>query len=144
MHSWKRIHSTLLSFRSQFDTHKRLYPIKVNRFLPSQSFDYALDRNISYIESKIADPGFNVKAPVDLILGVECVFQVIESAPIRNKLGFPDVVLTMFGWVFGGNITATCTARDSLVANSVLHSGLCMDLQTFWEVEENVGSLLTK
>lgn len=48
---------------------------------------------------RFADPGFNIRSHVDIILGVDAVFQVIESIPVKSIIGFPDAVLTMFGWV---------------------------------------------
>lgn len=72
---------------------------KVTEPLPSQSFSFSLGKDNYYMGDRFADPGFNIRSHVDIILGVDAVFQVIESIPVKSIIGFPDAVLTMFGWV---------------------------------------------
>ena len=50
---------------------------------------------------KLADPGFNTPAPIDLLIGAELVLQILQSQEIIIQDHLPRLYQSKFGWITG-------------------------------------------
>ncbi|XP_058449169.1 uncharacterized protein LOC131429138 [Malaya genurostris] len=82
----------------------------------------------------LADPTFNDPGPIDMILGMEMYYDLIEEGIIRLGPNLPTLQKTVLGWVVSGKIgnTPTSSFRVAHICDaSVLES----QLTRFWELE---------
>ena len=105
----------------------------ISTLIPNQLLDrstFEIPRNL-----KLADPGFHVSAPIDVLLSSGstlesmCVGQLNLTKPDEPKLR-PQK--TRFGWVIGGSPT-------SQAATNIFHATtteIQADLARFWEIDE--------
>ncbi|XP_062713353.1 uncharacterized protein LOC134290270 [Aedes albopictus] len=86
----------------------------------------------------LADPKFNVRGEVDLILGVQHFFSLFgQTPPIHLGPNLPLVVETVFGWVIAGSASLQPHSRIT-ISNCVTAEPLGRLIERFWEVEELV------
>lgn len=56
---------------------------------------------------KLGGDKFNIRAPVDIILGAHAYSQIIELGIIHGYPGQPMAMETIFGWILLGNTQIT-------------------------------------
>lgn len=74
---------------------------KLTVSLPSRSIDisrWTIPRNLP-----LADPRFNISHGVDLIIGAELFFTLLEAQKLTLADGFPTLQKTVLGYVVSGN-----------------------------------------
>ncbi|XP_053686349.1 uncharacterized protein LOC128735892 [Sabethes cyaneus] len=84
----------------------------------------------------LADPGFNIRGEVDLILGIQHFFAFFPTSHSLN-LGrdLPLLVETVFGWVISGS--ASLQPHSRIISSNVAAiENLDSLIERFWEVEE--------
>ncbi|XP_055590912.1 uncharacterized protein LOC129742994 [Uranotaenia lowii] len=101
--------------------------------LPSTSFstlNWKLPNNLN-----MADPEFNKTGPIDILLGAEHFFTIVNPGNKIQTEGHPTLINSLFGWIVSGrhqsqlvNQTTTCHVA---VSDSLLEA-----LEKFWKVEE--------
>lgn len=93
---------------------------------------------------KLADPTFHQSAPVDLLLGADIFWQLIESQQITLGPGQPIMHMSKLGWVLAGPLY-TSSVANHLQCNHVFVEGNEKDLTNkalneqlakFWEIEQ--------
>ncbi|XP_062557237.1 uncharacterized protein LOC134222109 [Armigeres subalbatus] len=88
----------------------------------------------------LADPGFNVSGPIDLVLGTQYFYEFhisdggrLQARKFDNTL--PVFVNTVFGWVAAGEVT--CMEGQSRVScHTTKVESLDKAIERFWAVEE--------
>ncbi|XP_062557384.1 uncharacterized protein LOC134222257 [Armigeres subalbatus] len=88
----------------------------------------------------LADPGFNVSGPIDLVLGTQYFYDFhisdggrLQTRKFDNTL--PVFVNTVFGWVAAGEVT--CMEGQSRVSCHIAKvESLDKAIERFWAVEE--------
>lgn len=107
--------------------------------LPQQYIDMS---NIKLPEGvKLADPDFNVPSEIQLLLGADFYFKIIQNGQINLENG---LVLqnTLFGHVIGGNLSFTKTqaqSNNNMVTNFVMQDtqeNLTEVMNKFWLAEK--------
>jgi len=85
-------------------------------------------------ELTLADPKFNYPGPVDVLIGVELYYDIIQ--PMRLHLGkdLPFLQNSVFGWMVAGPIAHTMLTKAPTCA--ILTNKVELDLQRYWEQEE--------
>lgn len=134
---------------------------KITGGVPSRSVEitsWNIPKNIV-----MADPWFNVKSKVDMLLGAQMFFKMMSVGQIELSESLPMLQKTVFGWVVCGkamdfnksnssSISLYSTMGESLNQSythfcnqQFVSSSLDKDIAKFWEVEEIAGeSMLTK
>ncbi|XP_065082970.1 uncharacterized protein LOC135705275 [Ochlerotatus camptorhynchus] len=88
-------------------------------------------------EAPLADPQYNERGKIDLLLGVEVFFSVLEPGKLVDNRGIPLAQNSVFGYLVGGRFEASSqNARSNAVINLVTEVNLDQTLRKFWEVEE--------
>lgn len=108
---------------------------KLTASLPST---YIEKRTWTHLEGlTLADPDFQTRGAIDLILGADAYGHIIDEGLIKGPLDAPVAQLTKFGWIISGP-TSGSTSSSSLIhgyhvsCDDPLHSLL----QRFWELDE--------
>ncbi|XP_053686902.1 uncharacterized protein LOC128736443 [Sabethes cyaneus] len=99
--------------------------------LPSKHIDISrwnLPKNIP-----LADPKFNISSGVDLLIGAELFYSLLESDKVQLCDGFPTLQRTALGYVVAGKLLEPATTPSICIVSST--KGLETILQRFWETE---------
>uniref|UniRef100_A0A182VTE1 DUF5641 domain-containing protein n=1 Tax=Anopheles minimus TaxID=112268 RepID=A0A182VTE1_9DIPT len=101
--------------------------------LPSKSFDIS-QWPISSVHV-LADPTFNRKGPVDMLIGAESFWDLMQDG--RCELGSNRLVLqnTKLGWIAGGVIRSDTTIIARTLCNTTDDEPLTELLRNFYKVE---------
>lgn len=106
--------------------------------LPLQKFDKSLIQIPSGI--KLADEQFNEPKQVDVLLGAEIFYSLLESGKVKLGNGLPILQETALGWVISGNLSFSLfEARQNTVCNfstRISNQGLNDLLTKFWKIGE--------
>lgn len=108
---------------------------KVCSDLPSQNLNLSLCKSVDI--SQLADPTYNIKAPVDVLIGADGFLDCLSEETPSIVKGRPGALRTIFGWVIMGHVdvsqyTATDSAGQALFAKVEPLENL---LTKFWETE---------
>ncbi|XP_055526924.1 uncharacterized protein LOC129719556 [Wyeomyia smithii] len=91
----------------------------------------------------LADPKFNVSHGVDLIIGAELFFSLIESHQLVLADKYPILQKTMLGYVVCGKYSTNESA--TVACHVVTDQNLNIQLEKMWEVENlDIGKALTQ
>ncbi|XP_050076085.1 uncharacterized protein LOC126563480 [Anopheles maculipalpis] len=101
--------------------------------LPSKSFDISQWPISS--EQVLADPTFNRRGPVDMLIGAESFWDLMQDG--RCDLGSNRLVLqnTKLGWIAGGVIRSDTTIIARTLCNTTDDEPLTELLRNFYKVE---------
>ncbi|XP_058840021.1 uncharacterized protein LOC131695495 [Topomyia yanbarensis] len=114
---------------------------KLTVSLPSRSVDisrWTIPRHLP-----LADPRFNISQGVDLIVGAELFYTLLESQRLTLTDGYPILQKTVLGYVVSGK--ATAHAPETVVCHVAVDQDLNAQLERMWEVEDfDVGRALTQ
>ncbi|XP_062713590.1 uncharacterized protein LOC134290461 [Aedes albopictus] len=88
----------------------------------------------------LADPGFNVPGPIDMIIGAEHFYELLMED--RRRLEGSEAVIqkTVFGWIVSGVVEINLAALPQVVSNVNLSEAestrrIQEQLARFWELE---------
>ncbi|XP_058817057.1 uncharacterized protein LOC131680354 [Topomyia yanbarensis] len=103
--------------------------------LPSKHIDIS-GWNIAH-NVPLADPKFNISSGVDILIGGELFYSLLEAHKVNLSTGYPMLQRTAFGYVVAGRLSNTSRSPSICVISSTS----CLDskLQRFWEVENFDG-----
>lgn len=88
-------------------------------------------------EAPLADPQYNDRGKIDLLLGVEVFFSILEAGKLVDNRGVSLAQNSVFGYLVGGRFDASPQpAHKNAVINLVTEVNLDRTLRKFWEVEE--------
>ena len=92
----------------------------------------------------LADSCGSGDAPLDILIGLDCYWQIVTSEVVKGRKG-PTAVFTRLGWVISGptGIPDQCTSSVNVITSHILRCdsqsnvGERMDstLRMFWELE---------
>lgn len=119
---------------------KCLIITKIPAVLPSKNINIS-DWNIPR-KLVLADPKFNISAGVDLLIGAEFFFRLIENDKYHMADGYPSLQRTVFGYIVSGMYAAPRTNPSICIVST----GENLDgmLQRFWDLERiNESPMLT-
>lgn len=113
--------------------------------IPNKSIDISQIKLPSNI--KLADPTFNISAPIDLLIGTDIFWSIIESTQISLGPNQPIMRKTKLGWILAGplfsrnqiksksvqcnHVNFTCTS-----SNCISNKSLNERLTDFWKLEQ--------
>ncbi|XP_055844957.1 uncharacterized protein LOC129911250 [Episyrphus balteatus] len=105
---------------------------KLTSNLPTKLIDVSSWSHIQNLD--LADPTFNVAAPIDVLLGGDKLWSILKDGQIRGPNGCPIAQRTSFGWVITGQFFEPEESNHFISFHSLLDLSNLM--QRFWEVEE--------
>ncbi|XP_045445808.1 uncharacterized protein LOC123653874 [Melitaea cinxia] len=115
-----------------FNTHVQCLILStITSSLPSVRFDcnyWQIPNNI-----KLADPTFNIPADIDLLLGADMFWELLNNNKIKLKNG-PILQDTKVGWIISGPIHNMRYTTKQVQCNTV--SIIDSQLKKIWELEE--------
>lgn len=127
-----------LSFTSRFGNHQFsldcLILPKLTVSLPSHHIDvtrWRIPRNLP-----LADPNFNISQGIDMIIGAELFFSLLQQQQIALDSGYPLLQKTVLGYIICGKLENS-TSRSHAVQSSFVCTNemLSQQLERFWEVD---------
>ncbi|XP_062704584.1 uncharacterized protein LOC134286901 [Aedes albopictus] len=124
-----RIESHCSSFVADFSFH--VLP-GITRELPAKALntqEWNIPANIV-----LADPTFHQPGPIDMILGMEVYYELVEEGLVRLGPDLPVLQKTVLGWVVSGKVGSSPSSRVSY-AHVCSISSLEDQLARFWELE---------
>ncbi|XP_055846848.1 uncharacterized protein LOC129912570 [Episyrphus balteatus] len=85
----------------------------------------------------LADPAFNIPGPIDILIGSDKVFSIINGPSEAIVTGGPKSIPTIFGWVIAGSYQQQ-DSRDKAVRSfcTRLDYSQHVDLERFFRLEE--------
>ncbi|XP_055848250.1 uncharacterized protein LOC129913542 [Episyrphus balteatus] len=123
-----------LAITSRCDT----YSISVDTYilssvttnLPTSSFTI---EDWDYLHRlELADPWFNQSRPVDILLGVDKAWEILQGQRFKSRQGYPIAQRTIFGWVLAGPLPP----NKPFFTSHHVHINIDSLLQSFWTIEE--------
>lgn len=124
---------TIKSARSNYEFKTRCLVIdKITGCIPQRTFERALMKIPYGIE--LADPQFNVSSEIDLLLGADMFYDLIETDKIVLGKGLPTLVNTKLGWILGG--TFNKNEETNSFCNFSQSNRIEERLEAFWKIEE--------
>ncbi|XP_021959562.1 uncharacterized protein LOC110855462 [Folsomia candida] len=140
---------TSFSVSSRFDSSvsfflaRCLVTKKITGKIPSSAFDHTKWPHLQGL--LLADPGYHSPQDVDMLLGAEFFFAILDSGKISGPPTSPVAIKTSFGWLIGGGSAnplltpSVHTIIDNATTTSSSASDLDDHLDTtprrFWEIE---------
>lgn len=130
-----------ITLKTQVELRSRINAYKINTHclvvpniteqLPFASFPASslqLPRNIS-----LADPEFNVKGKIDLLIGASVFWQLLSIGQISLGNNLPILQKTRFGWLVSGPLPVNPARKLKVVCN--FSQNLEIDLERFWDIQ---------
>lgn len=138
-HSNKSCELTIFSNSNQYSKKIRCYVLQnITTLLPTIQIDInslQLPTNI-----RLADPNFNVPSNIDLLLGADVFWDLLNENKIRLSSG-PYLQDSKLGWLISGAIDESSSKNMSKINKtscnfSQTEINLDAQLKRFWEIEE--------
>lgn len=95
---------------------------------------------------KLADPSFHLSAPVDMLLGADMFWYLIEPEQILLGHNQPIMCKSKLGWILAGPMTSNDTSKNKSIrcnhitihrnSDSISNETLNDNLMKFWEIEQ--------
>ncbi|CAH2020014.1 unnamed protein product, partial [Acanthoscelides obtectus] len=111
---------------AQVDVTDKITSMVPDNNIPIQHFN--LPVNI-----KLADPEFNVTRNIDILIGADVFWQILESERINISKDLPILQNTKLGWVLAGPLSMPVTKTQCHLS---VTDPLQNQLRKFWELEE--------
>ncbi|XP_058811118.1 uncharacterized protein LOC131676009 [Topomyia yanbarensis] len=132
VHIRSKVHIKISSRFGKFDYHLECLVIpQITVTVPSNHVDISrwnIPDNIP-----LADPRFNISAGVDLLIGAELFYSLLESHKVRLSEGYPTLQQTVFGYVVVGKLLEPANPSSICIVSA--SRSLETTLHRFWEVE---------
>ena len=107
----------------------------LTKHLPLKSLPTGYWPHLSSLE--LADPGFNVSKPIDVLLGVDVYHNILKPGLILGPKGTPAAQETIFGWVLFGGTSGQQPPNEVMTLHATTSIPSCDEtLQKFWTLEE--------
>ncbi|XP_058456613.1 uncharacterized protein LOC131434010 [Malaya genurostris] len=125
-----RIKSRVTNYSTELEL---LITPKITSDMPETSIDvtnWNLPTHIAF-----ADPNFNKRGRIDMLLGAEIFWDLIKSKRITLAENLPSIRSTELGWVVGGVIPEHTPVIARTFCNVVDQNDFSNLLKRFWEIE---------
>ncbi|XP_055634088.1 uncharacterized protein LOC129774380 [Toxorhynchites rutilus septentrionalis] len=106
---------------------------KLTVALPSHNIDITHWRIPPHL--LLADPHFHISQGVDVIIGAELFFTLLEKEQISIDVGCPLLQKTVLGYIFCGKFTEKVPCTLALASHYCSGESLDSQLERFWEIE---------
>ncbi|XP_058817780.1 uncharacterized protein LOC131681089 [Topomyia yanbarensis] len=131
-------HGVTLSLASRFgDFEYNLDCLVLPRLtvsLPSHHIDVSRWRIPRHLP--LADPQFNISQGIDIIIGAELFFDLLENKQFSLAVGYPLLQKTVLGYIICGRVAEPITEQTSVQSSHVCTEDLLdSQLKRFWEVD---------
>lgn len=94
---------------------------------------------------KLADPEFYKAKSVDLLIGAELFWSLLNVGQVKTDAAQPYLHKTVFGWVVGGNLLAAQGLHASRCHLTIIESeNLHNCIKKFWELENCANNQCNK
>ncbi|XP_073841194.1 uncharacterized protein [Musca autumnalis] len=136
--AYRRVNVQMLSNNAEFSTDLEAFvlptiiPAQPNRDLDISKWQ--IPQNI-----KLADPNFNTQGKVDILLGAEFYFSLMQPGTIKLNGNQPILQNTALGWIVGGLIEQTSTDVTSAALTCAIfdsETSLEQAIEKLWKLEE--------
>lgn len=128
------VHLVLQSRNSDYTTTAKFRILnQVTRDLPVFKVNTSKWKMPEHID--LADPSFYEPGPIDLIIGVELYFDIVEEGLTKLPYGKLALQNTVFGWVVAGRVAVDNPSTDTSIAMHINSSTIEEQLGKFWELE---------
>ena len=84
----------------------------------------------------LADPQFNIKGKIDMLIGAEIFLEVIRQEQLKISPSHPILQNTAFGWIISGQLTNEVNKPTTSHCHLNIMDNLDDKLQRFWELEK--------
>ncbi|XP_062538915.1 uncharacterized protein LOC134207211 [Armigeres subalbatus] len=128
-----KVHARIKSTGSNYESPclEFLVVKKITSELPMQRFETSQLDIPKYI--KLADPGFNVPGPVDVLIGSGLFFKLIKHGQLQLADHLPAVQETSLGWIVSGLIpTSQLSVGGTLCTMVTDDDDIGKLLERFW------------
>lgn len=133
-HSTRIIIGTCDQGGPSFTTNALILP-SLTKYVPNRTTSLSAWAHVSGL--KLADPGLENSAPIQLIIGADLYGLILLDGIRKGFAGQPIAQNTVFGWVLSGPISSPQTYPSSIRVHFAHESSsLEHELRRFWEVEE--------
>ncbi|XP_058840872.1 uncharacterized protein LOC131696343 [Topomyia yanbarensis] len=107
---------------------------KLTVSLPSHHIDVSRWRIPRHLP--LADPQFNISQGIDIIIGAELFFDLLENKQFSLAVGYPLLQKTILGYIVCGRVAEPITEQTSVQSRHVCTEDLLdSQLKRFWEVD---------
>ncbi|XP_062701721.1 uncharacterized protein LOC134285252 [Aedes albopictus] len=106
---------------------------KITSDMPEKAIDVT-NWNLP-VHVELADPNFNKRGRIDMLLGAEIFWDLINAEKITLAENLPSLRSTELGWVIGGVISDQIPVIARTFCNVVQRDDLGDLLKRFWEIE---------
>ena len=84
----------------------------------------------------LADPQFNIKGRIDMLIGAEIYIQLIWQGQLKISASHPSLQNTALGWIVSGQLIEKECKPSTSHCHLSINENLDNKLQRFWELEE--------
>lgn len=108
---------------------------KITNELPNQRISIGTWEIPQQLE--LADPNFNIPAPIDILIGASIFFDVLLNGRIKAR-NLPIIQQTTLGWIFSGNYHDKLSLNSTHSVTMFTSNDVNLDnqLQKLWQLEE--------
>lgn len=133
--------SVMLQISSRFDDQVIIVveALIMDTLVPNQPCETFDIDSSAFDEMPLADPNFNRSGKIDLLLGIEVFFSILEPGKLLDPRGVPVAQNSIFGYLVGGRFDTSSRASDrrtSVGLSCTADINLDQTLRRFWELEE--------
>jgi len=91
---------------------------KITTNIPQSPFSV---RGLEHLQvNPLADPSFNIPQEIDMLLGAEFFYFIMQPEKRSGPTGSPFAIASIFGWIIGGG----SDARPNATSLMLIHVGL--------------------
>ncbi|XP_050064202.1 uncharacterized protein LOC126553053 [Aphis gossypii] len=101
--------------------------------LPRRSLEPSIRDKFSHLA--LADPDFNIAAPVDILLGADLFSSIMDGRQVMVDKSLPAAFSSCFGWILIGSVSSSNVPEIQEAAVSLLTSVEQL-IERFWHIEE--------
>lgn len=122
-------------FHSNFAVNIGCYLLKkLTEPLPNKDIDISKWDHLKNLT--LADPLFNLRGDIDLLLGADIIADIMLPQIIKGPTGTPMAQETEMGWIVSGQYHAENDQSKSCLVSTIEDDNDKFDLAHFWEIEE--------
>ncbi|GBM53571.1 hypothetical protein AVEN_60688-1, partial [Araneus ventricosus] len=84
---------------------------------------------------QLADPEFHISKPINIILGADIFFELMQGNQIKGAKNTPYAIDTKLGWVLCGKVSSRQSQNQFVSHHTTSNINLENDIQNFWELK---------
>lgn len=103
---------------------------EISKKMPKDNIDSAKWSHLNNLQ--LADPNFGVPAPIDIMIGSDLFWGLLENETRKGKPGQPHAIKSSLGWLVAGQQPES---SPNSLSSFITNADLDRNLQRFWESE---------